>query len=517
MQRKFMNKKFFLLISLFLFYISSCFSQDLNEFVIVESYRVHDLNPQTTSYSSDAQLLTGLYEGLFSYDPVTLAPVYAIATDYRISRDKKRWTFTINPNAYFNNGEKITAMSVRDSWLQLLETPDAPYASLLDVIKGAAEYRSGKGSVEDVAIFANTDDSLTIHLVKPANYLPKVLCHSAFSVIHRNPTVYSGAFYLNDYKEGYYQLKKNPYYWDKDNVALDTITFVQCDSTEDNAYYFNIGYADWITAPVYQSMLLNKNAFQINAEFATSYFFFKQNHPIWNNVDFRTALFEAIPWDKIREGYYVPATTFVYPLNGYPEIDGYSYTDLAEAKNLMKAARERYGLSDDEIIPLFLEVGENSFPVEKLEALSDAWAQLGVELLIKYTSNYDYLNGVATSDSQIFVYTWIGDFADPLAFLELFRSDSTLNDSHWQNSEYDQLLEKAAQVSESERYKLLGEAENLLLDNCVVIPIQHPVISNIIDTQAVGGWSTNAFDIHPLKYLYKKTVKTSLPNVVMLK
>ncbi len=201
-----------LVLTAILFFSSLLFAESLTKFTIVESIREHDLNPQTTSYASDAQLLTGLYEGLFTYDPVNLSPVYAIATDYRISRDKKRWTFTICADACFSNGEKITAADVRDSWLRLLSTPDAPYASLLDVIVGAEAYRTGKGSEDDVAIYANSENSLSIHLVKPANYLPKVLCHPAFSVVHRNPTVYSGPFYLDDMELGYYYLKKNPYY-----------------------------------------------------------------------------------------------------------------------------------------------------------------------------------------------------------------------------------------------------------------------------------------------------------------
>ena len=168
----------------------------LKRLTVIESMHPHELNPHITSYSSDAQLLSGLFEGLFTYDPVNLNPVYAIATDYRISRDKKRWTFTINPNACFDNGEKITAMSVRDSWLKLLSTPGAPYASLLDVISGAQAFRNGLCGEEQVGIYANSEESLSIHLEKPANYLPKLLCHSAFSVVYKESGVYSGPFSL---------------------------------------------------------------------------------------------------------------------------------------------------------------------------------------------------------------------------------------------------------------------------------------------------------------------------------
>ena len=210
-------------------------------FTIIESVHPHELNPHVTSYSSDAQILTGLYEGLFTYDPSSLNPVYAVATDYRISRDKKRWTFTINPKAYFSNGEKITAESVREAWLKLLATPNAPYASLLDVIVGVEDYRNGKCDASKVGIHANSEDSLSIYLVKPANYLPKLLCHSAFSIVHKDETVFSGPFCLEEAEEKYYRMTKNPYYWDKDNVHLQEIVFYQCDESLENFFISLVG------------------------------------------------------------------------------------------------------------------------------------------------------------------------------------------------------------------------------------------------------------------------------------
>lgn len=484
-------------------------------FTIIENVRPHELNPHITSYSSDAQLLTGLYEGLFTYDPTNLNPVYAIAVNYRISRDKKRWTFTINDKAMFSNGEKITAASVRNSWLKLLKTPGAPYASLLDVIKGAADYRNGLCSEQEVGLYADSDTQLSIHLVKPANYLPKVLCHSAFSIVHDNPQVFSGPFCLTEAGATAYVLTKNPNYWDKENVKLDKIVFYQNDEELENAFYFNTGMADWLTAGADTSALYNKSAFIFNAEFATGYLFFKEDSKIWGKKEFRIALMEAVPWEALRKDYYVPAQTFVYPLSGYPQIDGYSYTDVAEAKKLMEEARKQYGIEQDKVLPLVLEMTENALGQDRLTALSDAFAELGVELQIKVKKSYEYYGNVGTSTSDLFIYTWIGDFADPLAFLELFRGDSTLNDSHWKNSEFDRLLDQAAECSEEERYRLLGQAETILLDECVVIPIHHPVIYNIIDKTVTGGWSENAFDIHPLKYLYKKPEKSTVPNVVI--
>ena len=495
-------------------------------FIIVEPVRQHELNPQVTNYASDSQLLSGLYEGLFTYNPKTLEPEYAIATDYRISRDKKRWTFSIRQNAKYSNGERITSENVRDSWLQMLSTPEASYASLLEVISNASEYRNGECGKEDVGIYAPSPDVLTIHLTKPANYLPRVLCHSAFSVIHRNPTVYSGAFYLDDRDETTYILKKNPYYWDKEHTQLEQITFIQSDDDDDNAFSFNTGLVDWVTSNINTEKLINKKAISINAEFATNYLFFKDSSrrpsyiaedasSVWDFPEFRNALFEAMPWDVLRANTYVPAKTLVYPLGGYPAVEGYSYTDSAEAINLMKDARKKYGVEEDRIIPLVFDITEHALTEDKLEAMKKAFEPLGVELQVrKYPSAY-YLALVPQSDADLFCYIWIGDFADPLAFLELFRSNSSMNDSGWSSREYDELLEKAAVCSDEERIRLLAQAETILLDNYVVIPIQHPVSFNIISLDEVCGWYSNAFDIHPLKYLYKRSIKSKVPNIVL--
>ena len=169
--------------------------QELQQnFIIVEPVRVHELNPQLTNYSSDSQILNGLYEGLFTLSPISLEPQYAIAKEFKISRDKKRWSITLREDARFSNGEKITAEAVRDCWLRMLADPDSPYASVFDIIRGAETFRMGQGNFDEVGIYATSENVLSIYLNNPANYLPKILCHTAFSITHSNPEIYSGPY-----------------------------------------------------------------------------------------------------------------------------------------------------------------------------------------------------------------------------------------------------------------------------------------------------------------------------------
>ena len=499
-----------------------CFAQE--SFVIVEGKTVHELNPQITSYSSDAQILNGLYEGLFSYNPTTLDAEYAIAKDIRISRDKKRWTITLRDDAKFSNGDSINASAVRNSWLRLLNTRGAPYSSLLDIIWNAQSYRNGLCGPDDVGIYATGEYTLSVRLVSPANYLPKVLCHSAFSVVHTENDVYSGPYFLAEQTENTYVLHKNPYYWDAQNVKIEEITFYQSEDEKENSYLFNTGKADWVSNNVVADSVINKSALQVGGEFATAYYFFRDSrkkntvtqefHP-WDYPEFRNAVLEAVPWDALRANAVIPAKTFVYPLNGYNSPDGFDYTDVAEACLMMDAAREKYDRPAEEIFTLNFEVSQFTLSDDNKEAFRAALLPLGVELVIREQPSYFYLSNVPFSNADMFAYTWIGDFADPLAFLELFRSGSSLNDSGWSNKEYDDLLESASIVSDFERYELLARAEKILMDSGMVIPVYHPVSFNLINMNEVGGWSVNAFDIHPLKYLYRKEVKNTVPNVVM--
>ena len=55
-----------------------------HNFTIIVPVHEYDLNPHTASYSSESQILSSLYEGLFSYDPVTLEPKNALEVHYRI-------------------------------------------------------------------------------------------------------------------------------------------------------------------------------------------------------------------------------------------------------------------------------------------------------------------------------------------------------------------------------------------------------------------------------------------------
>ena len=471
------------------------------EFVIITSNHNYNLNPQTSTYSVEAQLFSGLYEGLFSYNPYTLEPECGIAESFKISRNKLTWTFAIKQNAKFSDGTAITAQTIKDSWLRLLNPAlNAPFASLLDCIKGVEDYRTGKNTDESqLGIIVKDEYTLVIKLTTPSEHLSKILCHHAFSITSSKPNVYSGAFCLTEYDRNHILMTKNEHYWDAANVALPSIRFVLSDNEEENTHQFNIGNADWITDFVDINNIYNISDIVYSSLFSTDYLFFKAGNKPFDNPDIRNALLCAIPAEKIREDRFLKANTLVLQLRGYPEIFGVPEEDIETAQSLLQNAGYD-GENNKLAITLCFTDDEPSH--KRAQILHDAWEAIGVETKVIFKPGIEYLSAINTEKADLFNYIWIGDFADPLAFLELFRSTSSLNVTGWKNSQYDTLLEEAAKITDAaKRYEKLAEAEQLLLDNGEIYPISHTLNVNIIDFDTVKGWFDNALDIHPLKYL----------------
>ncbi|GMO41523.1 MAG: peptide ABC transporter substrate-binding protein [Treponemataceae bacterium] len=486
-------------------------------FTIIEYPHEYNLDPQTANYSNEAQLFTGLYEGLFSYDPYSLDPVPALASSYKISRDKKTWTFTIRENARFSNGDDITSYTIKNSWLKLLDpNVDAPFASLLDCVEGAEAYRTGKGSADDVGIEAQDKTTLAVRLLMPTEHLNRILCHHAFAVVHPSgirDNVFSGPFALKEYGADRIVLEKNAFYHSAADVALPSITVIFSEDQEENAYLINMGDADW-SVSANPDKLLDQRAIKVYSEFGTEYFFFKADRFPWNVAEFRSALLTAVPWDKLRAQAHVPAKTFIYSLHGYSSPSGLTEYDAAEARKMLTAAKKSAGIGENDTVNLTIAISNSEYMKAQAQILKAAWEEIGITVEVQTTPPSRYLESIESWKADLFTYTWIGDFADPVAFLELYRGDSTLNITEWKNAEFDDLLSRASACSNStERFQLLSKAEEVLLNSGAVIPVSHPVSVNVIDTNMVGGWYVNTLDIHPYKYLYFTGRMRAIPNL----
>ena len=518
-------------------------ANEQRELVILASERNLDLNPHTSSFSIESQILNGLYEGLFSYNPVTLQSENAICESFKLSRDKKTWTFSIRENAKFSNGKKITANDVKNSWIKMLRTPNAPFASLFDIVLGAKDFRSAvmqNASEEEllykeskIGIIVKDDSTLVVKLITQTDYLPNILCHPSFSVINENKLVSSGPFALSNKTKDSLTMKKNPNYWDSENVSLPSIKFIFSENMDENTYLYNNGKIDWIIDGVHTSKILSFSDISITPQFGTEYFFFRPVRSPWNNEKLRASLLSALDWDNLQSDSIVKANTLLVPLPEYPEIFGVSEYDIDTAIELMEEAKEELGLSDeteksasskptyennenqDKNLKIVVAIPDTEYNIGLAKKLAESWNLLGVQVSVLKIPSASYFQSVQNISADLFIYNWIGDFADPMAFLELFRGDSGLNVTGWKDETFDSMLNEAANSKIDVRYEKLSEAEQYLLDQNIIIPISHTVALNILDRSVVKGWYENALNIHPLKNLYIGE-KENPTNIVFL-
>jgi oligopeptide transport system substrate-binding protein len=94
------------------------------------------------------------------------------------------------------------------------------------------------------------------------------------------------------------------------------------------------------------------------------------------------------------------------------------------------------------------------------------------------------------------------DMPDPGDFLSSYTSDSGMNDSGWNNHDYDMLVKRAKSIADlDERYRLFQEAEAILVDEVPVIPIYFYSKINL-RTPRVKNWHENLLDYVSYKDVY---------------
>jgi len=497
-----------------------------DELTVTFSKSEVELDFRKSYLSSEAQLYTAIYEGLFSYHPFTMEPIPAAAEKWELSEDKKQWTFTIRQEAKFWNGDPVRAEDFRAAWLSILSPQrDAPYSSLFDIIEGARDYRTGVAhNDEKVGIIASGAKTLVVKLNAPAFFFPSMLCHHSFSPIHpsminnedwsKKPPLSNGPFYITEMDENKIVLAKTNAYWDASAVSLNKITLKYTEDGNEASSLWNSGEARWISGEVNLETLTDRSGIQVNAMFATHYYFIRSGEKPWNDYRIRRALVLALPWDEIRAGHFLPAKTLIYPLPGYPRVDGLSDTDIEEAAALLVQAGFPRG---DGLPDLVIRITPSPEAARIGGLMASAWKEkLGIPVRVEVVPYNRYFQMLKTDGYTVGFSTWIGDFADPYTFLQMWRRDSNLNDAHYDDEDYETLIEKSMLEEGQTRWATLADAEKLLLERGSVLPISYSPAINIVDIGELGGWFPNALDIHPFKHLSFKAFRP-LPGVVMAK
>jgi peptide/nickel transport system substrate-binding protein/oligopeptide transport system substrate-binding protein len=149
------------------------------------------------------------------------------------------------------------------------------------------------------------------------------------------------------------------------------------------------------------------------------------------------------------------------------------------------------------------KVANDSTAADLVRKMAEAWKTLaGLQVDVREIDPEKYFAETRNRDYALGISTWIGDYADPLTFLQLWTTGSNLNDARFSDKEYDAAVEQSvSMLDNAKRYRKLADAEQILLDRAVILPLDHTAAVHLIDLDRVDGWFPNPLDVHPFKFI----------------
>jgi oligopeptide transport system substrate-binding protein len=477
---------------------------------------------------SSSNILRDLYEGLVGQAPDgSLEP--GAAASWEISEDGRTYLFHLREDGRWSNGDPVTAQDFVFALRRGVD-PDtlSNYSGLLIPILNAQAISAGRLPPESLGVEAVDDKTLRITLANPSGYFLELLTHSMSYPLHRasaaqwpgafarpDRLVSNGAYMLDEWvMQSHVKLVRNPHYRDRDDLRIHEVYYYPIENPAAELKRYRAGDLDWTgTVPHNQIKWIRENLsdqFKVSPYLGIYFFGFNlERPPFRGQPGLRRALAMAVDRSIITEhltgGGELPAYTFVPPLPGYsPLLPAWAEwpreRQVAEAQRLY--AEAGYGPER----PLEVEILYNTSDNHRQMALAVAamWKQtLGVRTQI---INQEFKVFLATrrskAETEIYRAGWIGDFSDPVNFLDILRSDNGRNDTGYADPDYDGLLDRAAaEVDPERRMRLLGEAEALMLEQQPVIPLYFYVTRRLVKPW-VKGWQGNALDANPTRHFY---------------
>jgi oligopeptide transport system substrate-binding protein len=207
----------------------------------------------------------------------------------------------------------------------------------------------------------------------------------------------------------------------------------------------------------------------------------------------------------LKQGLNEEAFDLVPPLTGYAQSSP-PWATLADAQRYAEA-RQLYaeaGYSRDRPLRTELTI-PNQGPENRLvyEAVVDMWYRhLGAQVALDVRELKVLIQEEQLHRLPLYQLAWIGDYPDPLTFLDLFRTHSDANFGEYTSTEFDALMGDAEQTHDPEsRYRLLSQAEGVLNEDCALIPLFYYGSRHLIKPY-VRGWQSNLIDRHPVRFMY---------------
>jgi peptide/nickel transport system substrate-binding protein len=314
------------------------------------------MNKSTVFDNNSIWIFEQIFQQLYTVSSDGKSVVPQLATGYKVSSDKKTYTFTLRPGVKFSNGQPMTSKDVKFSIDQTTKASQG-WGFINTAIKSTSAPSPDTFVVHlkypwapllaDLSIFANG--------IIPDNYAGK--SETAFY----NAPIGTGPFKWDVWHKGQsLTLVKNPLYWQKGLPYLDSITWTDVSSDNTRQQQLQGGQAQIDQFPAWSTVTNLQSTQGVNMHLfnstQTNYLAFNETRKPFQDVHVRRAISLALNRDALVKavlfGHGKPANSLFPPQVPYydPNTPGYQF-NLAEAKKEMAQSSVPHGFSTSIVIP----------------------------------------------------------------------------------------------------------------------------------------------------------------------
>ncbi len=490
---------------------------------------VGTLDPQINFLAFEGLIQDDMYEGLVLQGPDSL-PIPGAAEKWEVSDDGLTYTFRLRDGLKWSNGDPLVAQDFVNGLIRTIDPATASekayiFTSTISVA-GAADFNGGKNKdPKSVGISAPDDKTVVIKLTTPAPFTLYLLNSFYVAPLHKpsfekygkdfiKPAniVSNGAYHMaENVPQSHVTLVKNPAYWNAGKVAIDKVVYKVTEDDNTAIKLFKAGDLD-ITIEIPSDQIAPLQAEfgdQVHVTNSTEeiYLSFNLKKKPFDDIRVRQALSMAIDREvlinKVIKGGYVMNCDFVIPIPGYdgpklPECAMSKEERVAKAKALL--AEAGYG-PGKQPLSATIESTSNESSKKIAETIAVMWKQtLGIEGKVNAQARDAWLAAFTAGNWEVFGDDLVGDFAGPETFLAYMdpRAEAGYN---WQSKDYEDLYDKAMAITDrAARYKVLAEADKILLDSYLTAPLAAAPNRSLV-RNTVKGWIDNPAGIHGTQFL----------------
>ena len=488
------------------------------------------LDPGLITESEGGTVTHDTFEGLYQYGPTHKEWLPGVAESHEVSLDGKTWTFKLRKTAKWSDGKPVTAHDFEWSWKRVLDpTTGSRYSGIMWVLDGAKAYNQNSDKTksvelrEKVGAKALDDYTFQVRLLAPTPYFLQLTAFYTFAPVPRHVVekfgdkwarpenmVSNGPWTVTEWvSHQRIVAEKNPHYWDSEVATFDRINFLitQENTPAHNMYESNeIDFLEnKLPPPVLPRYRRERFPDMQTSPYLGVYFYmFNVKRKPFDDVRVRQALNLAVNKAKIGKfvvkGGQEAATSIVHPGledTGYTLARGAQH-DPDEARRLLAEA----GFPGGKGFPYF-KISYNTLETHKqlAEYVQQQWKrELGITCDLDNMEWKVLLKKQHAREFDMSRLAWIGDFLDPLTFLDLWEGDNPNNRTNWNHTGYNDLVAAARlEADPQKRLGLLNRAEQIYVEELPSMPLYYYVNHDLVKPW-VKGYKAHLQGVHSTRF-----------------